>query len=290
MKLLVYAIVYFHGALPLTFCRLLGRFYGYLIYLFATRLKKTSFRNLEYCFPKMSNEKRAQIVLESCIQTGMAITDSLWVWTRRPQTVLKKLSVINESLVQESLTDNKGIVFTGPHVGCWEIITIWAATLKRTSAFYRVVKQKEFDRIIRRGRSKTGADLYEANANNMRKILKKLKSGEFFVILNDQEPKKGSGVYANFFNRPAYTMTLPQKLIQSTNASLIMFTILRTKKGWSLEMSDLNHLEKKDTPINFATKLNLEIEKVIENNMSQFEWGYKRFKSPPDGDYDFYPE
>jgi lauroyl/myristoyl acyltransferase len=40
----------------------------------------------------------------------------------------------------------------------------------------------------------------------------------------------------------------------------------------------------------YLQQMNKNLEAIIRSNMAQFEWGYKRFKTPPDGDYDFYPE
>ncbi len=57
--------------------------------------------------------------------------------------------------------------------------------------------------------------------SGVRKLLKALKSGEAVGMLPDQAPKAGEGVWAPFFGRPAYTMTLAARLAQ-TGATVLL--------------------------------------------------------------------
>src|SRR5947209_4016330 len=56
----------------------------------------------------------------------------------------------------------------------------------------------------------------------VKQLLKALKSGEAVALLPDQVPPQGQGVWAPFFGRPAYTMTLPARLALQANAVLLL--------------------------------------------------------------------
>ncbi|WP_144392464.1 lysophospholipid acyltransferase family protein [Pleionea sediminis] len=278
--------------LPFNFVRWLGWQFGRLLYWTRSRHFRTTIKNLDYChLPELADSQQV-IARESCRHTGAMVLESLWIWQRSNQDTLKLVvEVEGEALLKQAISQNNGVILTGPHFGNWELITLWVAQFYETSAIYRAAKLESIDQIIRKGRSKTGAKLITGERKNARKILTALKRNEVFVVLSDQEPEKGSGVYAPFFGRPAYTMTLPAKLIQKTGAALLTFDFKRVKGGFKLTIgpADFASIHQLDE-LTFCRELNATIEQIIKKDLAQFEWGYKRFKTPPDGDYDFYPE
>lgn len=288
MKTLLKFLVFIHARLPLSVNRFLGRCYGRFIYYFSARLKHTTEKNLSVCFSEWDAANLHRLTKESCRHTGMAIAESLWIWGRKPSSVFKKISVVGQELIDDALSSGAGVILTGLHMGCWELITNWSGQYYSSYGFYRSLKKSSLDGVIKRGRSQTGAHLIAATRSNVKVIIDALKQPNVFIVLADQEPKRGSGVYAPFFGRPAYTMTLPYQLAKKTGARILGFDILRTEAGWTLTISDISHLAHCETKEQFAVELNLIFAQIIGKNIAQFEWSYKRFKTPFDGNYDFY--
>jgi KDO2-lipid IV(A) lauroyltransferase len=58
-------------------------------------------------------------------------------------------------------------------------------------------------------------------------------------LLPDQVPPDGMGVWAPFYGRPAYTMTLAARLVQQTGAALLLIWAERLPagRGWVLRVS-----------------------------------------------------
>jgi KDO2-lipid IV(A) lauroyltransferase len=108
-------------------------------------------------------------------------------------------------------------------------------------------------------------------------LLIALKQGEAVGILPDQAPSSGEGEWADFFGRPAYTMTLASKLAQKTGASVIMAfgERLRFGRGYHLHLSRLP-----DAAIFSTTGLNQTIEGQIRQCPQQYLWSYNRHKVP----------
>lgn len=288
---LIKLIAFFFGNLPLSINRWLGRWLGRIIYFTRRRHCRTSFRNLFHCFPNISEKEIKKLVYQSSLHSGMVMTESFWIWQQSKETIIGKIEgVEGKELIDTALTNNQGVLLIGPHSGSWELITFWCGLHFNTAAMYRRTKLETLDQIILNGRQKTGAKLISGERNNARKILTHLKQRNLFIILADQEPEKGSGMYANFFGKPAYTMTLPKKLVEKTDAQLLLFYIERTKKGFYVRIIEPSDL-RVDAPLEtYLHSMNNNLEAIIRSNMPQFEWGYKRFKTPHDGDYDFYPE
>jgi len=286
---LVRTVISLMSALPLTINRLVGRFIGRLMYLSGTRMVKTSLVNLSICYPSLSESERKSQVYRSCLHTGQAVTEAMWLWKRPVGDVRKTIrKVTGVELIQNAMDAGRGVLLTGPHVGNWELISIWAAEHFPSGGMYRKPKVEALDTIIRSGRSKSGAVLFTGERKNARKMLEHLKSGKLFIILSDQLPAKGSGVYAPFYGRPAYTMTLVQKLIQKTNATMLMFTVERIPSGFHIKITQPRDYDPNSSNEAFAEQLNLSLMDIIEAHRDQFEWGYKRFKSPDYSDPDIY--
>jgi KDO2-lipid IV(A) lauroyltransferase len=101
-----------------------------------------------------------------------------------------------------------------------------------------------------------------------------LKRGEAIGILPDQIPAEGEGEWADFFGKPAYTMTLASKLAEKTGAMVIMAFGERLGNGQGYEI----HLTKVDS-IATPTLLNQAIERQIKQKPEQYLWQYNRYKA-----------
>ena len=98
-------------------------------------------------------------------------------------------------------------------------------------------------------------------------------------MLPDQVPSEGDGVWANFFGRPAYTMTLPIRLAQSTGAAMIWVLAVRTQEGWQLRLTPWSVADDLGTEA-AAQALNQAIESQIAQAPEQYLWAYNRYKIP----------
>ena len=101
-------------------------------------------------------------------------------------------------------------------------------------------------------------------------------------ILPDQVPAEGGGIHAPFYNKPAYTMTLIQKLVQKTDPVVLVAYAIRSKGGFDLGyMEPEPEIYSEDDQV-AVTALNKTIERLIEKAPTQYQWEYKRYKRQPD--------
>ncbi len=168
----------------------------------------------------------------------------------------------------------KGIIFLTPHLGCFEITSIFYGAKHPITVLFRAPKLTFLLPLITKGRTRTGVSLAEANASGVRKLMQALKRGEAIGILPDQIPKAGEGEWADFFGKPAYTMSLASKLAEKTGATVIMAFGERLENGAGYHI----HLNKVDS-IATPTLLNAAIEKQIAQKPEQYLWQYNRWKA-----------
>ena len=113
--------------------------------------------------------------------------------------------------------------------------------------------------------------------NGVRESIEYLKKKYSIALMIDQRVTEGEKI--NFFNKPAFTTTLPAQLAIKYNLSIIPVFIERTENNkFKIEF------EKAIQPTNFENKiklteeLNITIEKMIKKNPNQWIWTHNRWK------------
>jgi KDO2-lipid IV(A) lauroyltransferase len=112
-------------------------------------------------------------------------------------------------------------------------------------------------------------------------LLKDLKKGNAIGLLPDQVPQHGEGVWADYFGKPAYTMTLSAKLHQMTGAPIILSYAERLPhgRGYVIRFAPFDETLG-ETVEDQARAINLAMEKLIARCPSQYFWSYNRYKTP----------
>ena len=131
------------------------------------------------------------------------------------------------------------------------------------------------------GRRRGAATTVPADASGVRALLKTLKSGGNIMILPDQVPGIGDGVWADFLGKPAYTMTLLPRLAQSVNAVVLFFFAERLPRGGGYFVHIVPMPEPFSADKNSAARqTNAMVETLIAKAPTQYLWGYNRYKQP----------
>ncbi|WP_265583916.1 LpxL/LpxP family acyltransferase [Chitinimonas koreensis] len=127
--------------------------------------------------------------------------------------------------VEAALAAHKPIIFVTPHLGGFDVAGRYVSSRLPypLTAMYRPPKLGWLEPLMQAGRVRDNGRTAPATAAGVRVLMKALKGGEATVILPDQAPGAGEGVWADFFGRPAYTMTLLPRLAAATGAVVLFF-------------------------------------------------------------------
>lgn len=282
---LVFLFLKFQALLPLKLCHWMGSFTGYLGYLASHKLRKVAFTNVQACFPELSTTEQKNLVRRSFLETGKTLAEAgpMWLWSKEKILGLIK-SVEGEEILQDACKKGKGVIIAFPHLGNWEILSLYCSARFPVTTLYKKPRLEQLDPLIRHGRERLGARLVPIDNSGIRLLLQALNKGEIVGILPDQEPASGKGVFAPFFNIPAYSMTLVSRLVQKTKAEVILGYAQRLPagKGYTLKFS-LPPRDISSQAIECSVhSLNQGIENCIRQAPEQYQWSYKRFRKRPD--------
>lgn len=275
----------FWGLLPLPINHAIGAFIGWLARCLAERHRKVTLDNLAQYAAHTGIDSTPQFVRAVFAEQGKGITELALAWT----ATLPRLTALLPQCsgwehVERAQANQRAIIFVTPHLGCYDIAGRYLASRIPITAMYRPPKIASLERIMQEGRDRGGATTVPADAGGVRSLLKTLKRGGAIMILPDQVPapeQGGDGVWAPFFGKPAYTMTLLPRLAQSTNAVVLFFFAERLRGGAGYHVQfvpmDAPYAEDKQQA---ATQTNKMVEKLIAMAPTQYLWGYNRYKHP----------
>jgi KDO2-lipid IV(A) lauroyltransferase len=115
----------------------------------------------------------------------------------------------------------------------------------------------------------------------VKQLIKALKTGQCVGLLPDQVPPEGLGVWAPFFGKPAYTMTLSARLALQTGATVLVAWGERLTWGRGYVVHVLPLQETLSTDMTeAAVQINRAMERLILQKPQQYLWGYARYKTP----------
>ncbi len=260
--------------LPLHILHGLGAALGGLLFYCMPQAKKRATANISQSQLAKNPVAIKEVARKSFAELGKAIFETPMIWQQNEADLLRLVQQTHGwEVVENALQTGKGIIFLTPHLGCFEITSIYYGNQHPITVLYRPPKLKSLEALILRGRSRTGVTLAAANASGVRKLMQALKRGEAIGILPDQIPSAGEGEWADFFGKPAYTMSLASKLAEKTGATVIMGFGERLAHGAGYAL----HLKKIDS-IATPALLNQAIEQQIAQKPSQYLWSYNRYK------------
>ena len=265
----------FLSTFPLPVLHAIGAALGWLVYLLAPSHRRRMRDN-------MTRAGFGKHLPAAIAESGKSLAELPFIWCADPARVARHASEDNWDLVQRTLDSGRGIVFLTPHLGCFEIVAQQIALRTPLTVMYRPPRKAALKPLIEGARARDNLMLAPANLSGVRILAKCLKKGQPIGLLPDQVPQEGEGVFADFFGRSAYTMTLPAKLAQMGKAQIIVTYAERLPrgKGYIVHFVPFDAVLEGDAAAQART-INAAMEQLIARCPSQYFWSYNRYKVPP---------
>lgn len=262
--------------MPLSLVHRVGVAVGWLMVLLSPSACKCMRANILQSGLASNPAQRKQFLHANIAETGKAVVESLALWQWSQAKVVSHVTQFNHwQMVNQALAKGKGILFLTPHLGCFEIASRYYGITHPITVLFRPPKKSWMAPLVDKGRRQGLVKLAPANVQGVRSLMQALKRGEAIAILPDQIPAEGEGEWADFFGKPAYTMTLASRIAEKTGATIIMVFSERLAKseGYTIHLTELAHGE-----INTPAGLNQAIERQIAQCPTQYLWRYNRYK------------
>ncbi len=215
---------------------------------------------------------------------GQMAVETAGLWRTPDDVLLTRVKIVEGwDTVLAARNAGRGVIFLTPHLGTFEMVSLFIGSQMPLTAMFRPPRVAWAEPMMRAGRDRMQIHSVPAEMSGIRAMLKALRRGETVGLLPDQVPdagKGGDGAWADFFGRPAYTMTLAQKFAKTTGALVVMVVCIRLPAGagYRLVFAPLPPFSE-DAEVS-ARELNAAVERAIGLAADQYLWSYNRYKVP----------
>jgi KDO2-lipid IV(A) lauroyltransferase len=214
-------------------------------------------------------------------QAGCLVGELPRLWLGRPVSIHWD----GVEHVEAALDRGRGIVFLTPHLGSFEIAARAYSerfgSRQPMTVLFRPARQASLRALVATARLRPGLHTAPTTMAGVKQMLKALRHGQSVALLPDQVPPQGLGVWAPFFGRPAYTMTLSARLAQQSGAVVMVAwgERLAWGRGYKVHVKPLAEELPADAT-QAATRINHAMEQLIAECPQQYLWAYARYKQP----------
>ncbi|MDC9719191.1 MAG: lysophospholipid acyltransferase family protein [Gammaproteobacteria bacterium] len=287
-SILAVGLLRFLGKLPLVWLHGISRLLLGLLLVVPNQSFKQTRLNIQRCWPHLTRQQQEKLTRQSLTHTLYATLEMGINWTQPSQRGLESIKSVQGAECLESALKTGGVVLLTPHLGNWELFANWASHQATVTALYKPAKLPGLDQLIHDARSHAGMKLAPATARGVMQLKRALLKGEVNLILPDQEPPPAAGIISQWFNHPAYTMTLASQLANTKNTRIILGYARRldSSQGFEIELEDITdqcqvvQAGQHDSVVLAAQvqAMNTAVEKLVTSAPEQYQWEYRRFK------------
>jgi len=263
-----------------------ANFIGRLWFVLDRRHRRVAIDNLTHAYRDQKSSREIKALALKIFQNLTLILFEIgWSLNIKNQDFLRHFKFVGLHHAQEAYQKGKGILALTAHIGNWELL-IMATALKGfpMSAIYRPLEFAPLDKFFVNLRTRYGAKVYPKYFA-MRKILRSIKDKEIIGILLDQNEHAESGVFVDFFGRPACTNKGLALIALRTEVPVIPGFLVREGTGFRIEFGPEIPLirtgdKEKDIAEN-TRQYNQVLESIILRYPEQWFWVHRRWKTKP---------
>ena len=268
----------------------IGRVLGAVMYRIAGDRRRIAARNLELCFPEKTAAERELLLKENFASTGIAFFEMAMSWWWSKPRLAKLAHVEGLEHLEQAQREGKGVILMAFHFTTLEIGAALLGQQHTIDGMYREHNNPLFDFIQRRGRERHNADSLAVERDDVRGMLKLLRSGRAIWYAPDQDYGSKQSIFVPLFGIPAATVTATSKFAKLGKAQVVPFTQQRLADGSGYKL--VIHAPLSDFPGESdeadCLRINQWVERAIRECPEQYLWAHRRFKTRPPGEPKLY--
>ena len=258
---------------------ILGKYIGPLF-----RSKDITKQNIKIGLGKMDEKKETEIINGMWSNIGRTFAEYIFLKDFKfNKTNFDHIKINGINYLNEIKENNEPAIFYSGHFANFELMAMELDKFGiKCAAIYRPLNNFFLNPFIEYLRMKyICPNQIPKGRRGIREIIHKIKDGYSIALMVDQRVSEGLKI--PFFNKPAYTTTIPAQLVLKYNCKLVPI-FLERKEGANFEMTIHKpyKIQKtgndEDDTKNITLKINQIIEKMILKNPKQWIWSHNRWK------------
>ena len=210
---------------------------------------------------------------------GRVFAEYVFIKNFRHGELNSRIKIEGQDVLDEIKKFNKQVVFISGHFANFELM---ALHLEKSgialSTIYRPLNNFFLNKIMERIRNKYICEKQIKKGIGGIKKLFRLKQNNYSTALMIDQ-RVSEGIKSNFFNKEAFTTTIPAQLVKKFNIPVVPIFIERVDNiNFKIIIKKPIYFTEKDSIKKITNKLNTILEKMILLKPGQWIWSHNRWK------------
>lgn len=280
----VVALMWLLHWLPLPLLGRLGKLVGTLLFALLRARRRIALINLRLCMPELSEAQRVALARGHFQAYSRSIFERAILWWAPPSR-LRRLIRVSPAVPLAQMAAGP-VVLLCPHFVCLDVAGVAVAMQASASSMYVAQKNRVFDDVLRRGRSRFKPVRLFSRKDGIKPIMRALREGLPYFMLPDMDFGDKDAPFVPFFGVPAATLTATARIAAATGASVIpvVATFLPDYQGWHVQFYPAWDNYPGDDMLAATARMNDFIEQRVREAPAEYFWTHKRFKTRPPGE------
>lgn len=270
--------------LPLPLLGRFGELMGTLLFALLRSRRRITLINLRLCMPELSEAERIALARAHFQAYSRSIFERAILWWA-PVSRLQKLIKVEPAVPLEQMAAGP-VILLCPHFVCLDVAGVSIAMVASASSMYVAQKNKVFDAVLRKGRSRFSPVKLFSRQDGIKPIMRALRDGLPYFMLPDMDFGDKDAPFVPFFGVPAATLTATARIAAATGARVIpvIATFLPDYQGWQVTFYPAWENYPGDDMLEATRRMNAFIEARVREAPAEYFWTHKRFKTRPPGE------
>lgn len=271
--------------LPLRFVAAMSGPLSTLGWWLAKSRRRVALTNLRLCFPHLTDGEREVIARGHFRAYMQAALEHGFLWNASGARIRDYVSLHDEREWRRFREgdDQKPVIWLCPHFIGLDAAAIRISVDTSGCSIYSEQSNPDLDQMMLAGRTRFGESKIIARTEGVKPIIRAMKSGLPFYYLPDMDFGARDSVFVPFFGVTAATITGVSRLAKLTGAVVVPVIATQRPQGRGYDVRFYPAWEgfpSGDDEAD-ARRVNAFIEDRVRENIPQYLWTHKRFKTRP---------
>ena len=247
--------------------------------------RRVALINLRLCFPQLTDAERETIARAHFRAYMQAALEHGFLWNASGQRIADYVSLHDEHEWKKfrERESPKPVIWLCPHFIGLDAAAIRISVDSSGCSIYSEQSNPDLDQMMLAGRTRFGDSKIIARTDGVKPIIRAMKSGLPFYYLPDMDFGARDSVFSPFFGVMAATITGVSRLAKLTGAVVVPVIATQRPKGAGYDVRFYPAWEAFPSGDDEADarRVNAFIEDRVRENIAQYLWTHKRFKTRP---------
>ena len=243
------------------------------------RSKKTIISNIQRAIPLIDSHEIDKIKKDMWNNYGRTLAEYMFLKYFKKNIFIPNIQLDGKEILEQIKHEKTPVIFISGHFSNFELM---AMQIEKSginlAAIYRPLNNTFLNVIMERIRKKyICRNQIKKGKRGVRELLKLYKKGYSVALMIDQ--RVSQGIKSKFFNKDAFTTTIPAQFVKKFNCKIVPIYIERFEgTNFKIKVEKPIIFSKDISTEKITRDLNIWLEKMILKNPGKWIWSHNRWK------------